>query len=136
MSPRDTQEQVIIFPAGTAANSSSVAKEMQSYWHVYAEVITTGFTGTIKFQCSDQEAGPPDLSGVQGATGAANAWDYVQVKKLTNNISIDGATGIVYAGVTVIERYEFNQNGGRWYGATISGYAGGSIQIKLKGYGT
>lgn len=133
---RDTQEQVIIFPAGTAANGSSVAKEMQSYWHVYIEVVTTGFSGTIKFQCSDQEAGAPDLSGVQGATGAANAWDYVQVKKLTNNTSIDGATGVPYVTATGIERYEFNQNGGRWYGATISGYAAGSIQVKFKGYGT
>lgn len=132
MGQRDTQEQTIIFPAGTAANGSSTPKEMQSFWHVAIEVAMTGFTGTIKFQVSDAET-VPDFSAPASAT---NPWDYCQVKLLSDNSSVNGATGVTGAATTSVARYEFNSNCGKWFGATISGYAAGSVQVKLKGYGT
>lgn len=132
MAQRDNQEQTILFPAGTAANGSSTAKELQSYWHVAAEVVMTGFTGTIKFQASDAES-VPDFSAAASAT---NPWDYCQVKLLSDNSSVNGATGVTGAVTTSVARYEFNSNCGRWFGATISGFAAGTIQVKIKGYGT
>ena len=127
---RDVTEQDILFSAA-AADGSSSAKEHQSHWHIAIEVIMMGFTGTVKFQSADCQQAPT----FSAAQSAANPWDYVQIKTLSDGSSVNGATGITGAATTSVVRYEFNSNTGKWFGATISGYAAGSVTVKIKGYG-
>ena len=129
---RDTIEQVIIIPAGTAATFQSQAKEMQSFWHVAIEVLPVAFTGTITFVSSDAET-QPDFTAAASAT---NPYDTVQVKLLADNSSVNGATGLAIAGTSAPIRAEFNSNTGRWFGAKVSAYTSGSVGVKFKGYGT
>ncbi len=68
----------------------------------------------------------PDFSAPQSST---NTWDYIQVKDYQNNASIDGDTGIAFAGTDDVRIVELNTNNLRWVGATITARVAGSINL-------
>lgn len=81
----------------------------------------------VKFQGSIQEEAP-DFSAAQSAT---NQWDYVNVVDLEDQASIDGDTGITFAGADDNRLVEVNINSLRWINAIISSWTAGEITLKV-----
>lgn len=120
-------EEVPLFSA-KAATGSTVAFPVSDRQHVFATYSSTGSANfTMKFQVSDQIVAP-DFSSAASAT---NRWTYVQVKELITATAIDGATGIAQAGADAVRLFEVNTNGQRWFGATITAYAAGAINLHV-----
>lgn len=126
---RETTNQIILLSAA-AANGASASAEVESFRHVLLELAQVGFTGTIKFVCSNADT-PPAFGSAASAT---NPWDYVAVKDMIDNSSVAGGTGITGTATTSIKNLELNTNGVKWVGAIISGYSAGSVTLKAKGY--
>ena len=111
---------------GATATGSSVAVLVENFQHILATLSSSWSANfTIKFQWSMQ-LDRPDFSAPQSST---NTWDYIQVKDYQNNASIDGDTGIAFAGTDDVRIVELNTNNLRWVGATITARIAGSINL-------
>ncbi len=78
-------------------------------------LITTGFTGTIKFYASNtpETDTAPDLGNTADST---NSYAVVRSINLQDGNPIDGATGEVFTTNTSVTRYEINDNNANWVG--------------------
>lgn len=83
---------------------------------------------TVKIVGSMQETAP-DFSAAQSPS---NQWDYIQVKDLEDGASIDGDTGIVFAGTADNRQVEVNTNLVRWIGVIVSGYSAGNVTVRMQ----
>lgn len=111
-----------------AATGSTKAYYVQDYQHIFAQFASSGTANyTMKFQISNSDAAP-DFSAAASKT---NPRSYIQVKELITNTAIDGSTGITAAWADAVRNFEINTNGQRWFGATITAYAAGSIDLVL-----
>lgn len=127
---RAFQELFSIFSAAVA-NSTGAVLEVDDFRHLILHLASSGNASfTIKIQGSIQEA-KPDFSA---ASSPANAWDYLQIKKLADASTVNGATGVAPAGTDVSSLYEVNTNGFKWLCATISGYSAGNVYLFAKSY--
>jgi hypothetical protein len=79
------------------------------------------FAAVLKVCMSNSDT-CPDFGKVQSVT---NSYDYVDIIDLEDNASIDGDTGITYAGADDHRNFEVNTNGAKWFSVIpISGTAG------------
>lgn len=96
--------------------------------HVEANVYTASSSNfTLKFIASNQDG--VDMNAAQSST---NRWDYVQLVRLSDEVSYNGTDGIVPAGTDVTENYEVNANGVKWVTAVISSYTTGNLNLTLR----
>jgi len=85
---------------------------------------------TIKFQGSMSDT-VPNFAAAQSNT---NRWDYIQVKDYQNNATIDGDTGIAFAGTDDVRIVEANTNGLKWICAVITARSAGAISLRLQAF--
>lgn len=115
-----------------AANGASAQGQcnMEEFQHVEFEAAMTGFTGTVKFAASNADT-CPDFGA---AATAANPWDYVKCINQIDGSSVAGGTGLSGTATTSVTNLEANTNGFKWFGAIISSYSAGSLDLRAKGY--
>ena len=111
-----------------AAVTLSESKLIEDYRHGVINVITTGFTGTIKVKISDQEL-PPDFSAASTPT---NHWSYVDLKgRDDGGVTIVGVTGIVHTTDTSNASFAINTDSVRWVAVHVEARAAGSVSVLL-----
>ena len=120
------QERTMLDEVATTTWSS--AFNVADYQHVDLTVATTAATSTVTVACSMQQL-EPTFSSVASAT---NRWDYVQVLDYENGASIDGDTGVVFAGATEVRLLELNINNARWC-SVYNNRTTGTTTVKLLG---
>lgn len=87
-------------------------------------------SGTVKMQGSIAETRPAFGS----AQSATNRWDYVQMKDLEDNSSVDGDDGVVATGTDIARQFEVNVSGLRWFCPVVTARVAGSFNVHVKGY--
>lgn len=87
---------------------------------------------TIKFQGAIG-MNPPDFSA---AKSVDNQWEYIQMKDYQNGASINGSTGVAFAGTDDVRMFEFNTNGLSWVNATITAISAGEVTLIGRAYST
>jgi len=129
---RHFSEPFVILSA-KATTGTGVSMEVSDWQNILITLSSqTSANFTVKFQGS-QSLTSPDFSAAQSAT---NEWDYIQVKDYQNGASIDGDTGVAFAGTDDVRMFEFNTNGLRWVTATVTARSAGSVNVKMVGYST
>jgi hypothetical protein len=125
---RTYTQQTILFSA-KAADGASTPQTVIDFTHLELELCLVGFTGTVKFVCSDAD----DAPAFGSAASLANPWTYVKSIDLIDGSAVNGGTGITGVATSSITNLEVNINGKNWFGAIISGYSAGALTLKLKG---
>lgn len=113
---------------GTGANNPLLVEDFD-----YLVISVAGATLpdlTVKFQGSILQA-KPDFASAQSV---ANPWDYVQVRDYQNASSIDGDTGVVFAGTADVRQFRVNVDGLKWFAANVTARAAGSVSVLVKGF--
>lgn len=88
---------------------------------------TTGSANlTVKIQGSDQD--DVDFNAAQSGT---NRWDYMQIKDLEDNSSIDGDIGIVLAGTDDNRSFEININSKKYISANLTAWSAGQMNLTV-----
>ncbi len=102
--------------------------EVSDFRHAVLYVSGSGSANlTVKFQGSLLEAKP----NFTAAQSTANPWDYVQIKDLQNGATVDGDTGVVFAGSNDVRQFEVNTNGLEWLTANVTAIAAGNVTVEL-----
>ena len=70
----------------------------------------------------------PDFSSAASET---NQWKYVQTKNLEDGSTIDGDTGVNFAGTAGTENVEVNTNNLRWLAVEVSGHSAGTVTVVM-----
>ena len=71
----------------------------------------------------------PNFSAARSAT---NRWEHVDVFDLQSGTSIDGDTGVSFAGTDDVRMFELNTNGQRWVCAQITAISAGEVTLLAK----
>lgn len=111
-----------------AANGASNPIFINDDRFVEITIITSGFTGTVKFACSDQVAAP----NFGSAAALGNEWTNQATDDDEDGASIAGDTGIAFSASTAVRRLRVNQDTSRWLAAIVSSYSAGSIRVNVK----
>lgn len=85
---------------------------------------------TVKIYGSNQEEAP-NFFASQSST---NQWDYIQLKLLSDNSTVNGTTGIVASGTDIINNYEVNVNAFKWITAEITSWSAGNLGLSIRGF--
>lgn len=135
MSCRRTIKRVTALDAQTAAGYSS-AINVSDYQH-----ITFAHAGAAS---SDQVIKLQGAIGIQGANGTTpptfssaqavgNAWDYIDSIDLEDAASIDGDTGVTFAGADV-RQFSANVDGLDWISFQVVSGSAGAITTTVSCY--
>lgn len=118
----------ILNSAGTSTGENML--KTGAFRNQWITVITTAFTGTVKFSSSNAtETGDiPDTSSTASAT---NEHSVVQSINLQDGNTVNGNTGVAFTSETSVTRYEVNDNNTNFIGAVVSAYTSGSVEIKI-----
>lgn len=108
------------------ADGASEPNYVKDDRHICLEITMVGFTGTLNFVGSLQEA-KPDFSSAPGAT---NPYDNMAFKDYQTGNVTAGDTGIAGTATTDVRIVEVNTNGLNWLGAKISSWNAGTISVK------
>lgn len=131
--------QVSATRGGTAVTSTDAGTGTHTF-HLKGRKIFTGdwrhgeigfYTSgsanfTVKIQGSDQE--DVDFNAAQSST---NRWDYMQIKDLEDNASIDGDTGIVLSGTDDNRSFEINLNAKKYISAVVTTWTAGKMNMTI-----
>lgn len=113
---------------GATATGSTIPMLVMDFMNVIATLASSWSANfTIKFQWSIQDTAP-NFAAAQSAT---NRWTYIQVKDYQDNSSIDGNTWISFAGTDAVRMVEWNTNGLKWIGATITARSAWAITLSI-----
>lgn len=126
---RDYKEYTIL--DAKAADGIGKNIDVKDFRHAVITIATDG-GGTAALVCKIQGAigsTAPDFAAAQTVT---NMWDYIQIKDLEDQGSIDGDTGFVVATADDYRIYEVNINGLNWLNARVSGRSAGSVTVKVQ----
>lgn len=123
-----TPEQALM----TNKAATGIGSEMlvESFQHVILTIAggnTSVLTVKIKASMSDAK---PDFSAAQSET---NRWDYVQLKDLQDNSTINGDSGVALA-ANDVRQFEVNTNGIRFICPDVSAYTSGRVSVYGKGF--
>lgn len=80
---------------------------------------------TVKFQGSTQDEAPT----FGAAQSVSNMWDYVQVKDLEDNSTLDGDTGVTVATADDYRQLEVNTNHLKWISANVTARTEGEVTV-------
>lgn len=94
-------------------------------------LITTGFTWTIKFYASNQNAPGDTIPDLSSAASESNEYSVVQAINLQDGTTVDGNAGVALTTDTSVTRYEVNDNNNSYVGAAVTAYTAWSVKIKL-----
>lgn len=110
-----------------SGDATSTVMDIKDFRHVIIEVVTTGFTGTIKFHGSIAE----DIVDLSSGADGDNPHGTIQIKDLEDADAKDGDTGLALTTDTSVNLYEANINALKWFGASVSSHSAGSVTIKV-----
>jgi hypothetical protein len=111
-----------------AATGVGTTQDVSDYRHIILMVATASSANlTVKFQGS-AEGSAPAFGSAQSVT---NHWDYIEIKDLQDGSAIDGDAGISVAGTDDVRLFEVNTNGLRWFNASVTARAAGSVTAKI-----
>lgn len=130
MNRRAYSDQQIVLNE-VVANGAGTAFDAMDYRNIEIDVIQTGFTGTVKIMASNADV-KPDFTAAASLT---NPWALVKCINLADGSAVNGATGISGTATTSITMLEANTNGIRWICPIVSGYAAGTLTVKVRGVG-
>lgn len=116
--------------AEAAVNGKGIQLYGESFRNIELEIVMTGFTGTIKIAGSNADT-CPDFGAAASLT---NPWDFIKCVNQIDGSSVNGGTGITGAASTSVTQLECNTNGFKWICPIVSGYTGGTVTVKGKGY--
>ena len=90
--------------------------------------VSTGssFDATLYFRGSIQDTAPDMLL----AKSATNQWDNLDFYSLQNGTSIDGDTGVAYAGTDNCEIYKIQADGIKWLSVVLTKYVAGTATVE------
>ena len=126
---RDFKEYTILDAAATTGAGKSIFCD--DFTHAIISVNTADSANlTLKFAGSIQEPSP----NFAAAQSPANSFDYIQAKDLEDGSSIDGDTGIAFAGTDDNRILELNINALKYLTAVITARAAGSVTVKVRLY--
>jgi len=113
-----------------STNTQSVMSSSADFRTATFTLITTWFTGTIKFFASnaDNVWTAPDLSST---ANTSNEYSTVRSIDLNDGTAIDGDIWITSTIETAVRRFEINDNNNNWVGIKTSSVTAWSIQVKL-----
>ena len=114
----------------TAISETAMINTSNFAWIVIT-VITTGFTGDIKFYASNQQAintSAPDLSIAASET---NEYSTVAIIDAENVGGINWDTWLSLTAETSQKRYHINDGNTNWTGLKISGTVSWSVTLKI-----
>lgn len=112
------------------ADGTGTEQDVSQWGWLEVEVCTTGFTGTIKFYSSLST-----VDGVNFANAASkdNPYGAIAFYDLENPAAvIAGNTGKAYAADTGVHIYTINQTAAQAFCAKISGYAAGTVTVRVR----
>lgn len=105
-------------------------KKSGAYRNQGITLITTWFTGTIKFYASNAtETGT--IPNLTNTADTDNEYSVVQSINLQDGNTIDGNTWVVLAADTSVTRYEVNDNNTSFIGVAVTARTGWSVEIKV-----
>jgi hypothetical protein len=113
------------------AATGGAAESVEAFRNVEVEVVMTNFTGTLKFAAANAETAPDPTN----AASLANPWAYVKAINLIDGSSVVGGTGLTGAATTSVTMLEINTNGIKWIIPEVTSYTGGTLTVKVKGFG-
>jgi hypothetical protein len=118
---------VNLFPAGTALTGAAAAHNVKDSDYAAVEVLTTGFSGTYKFQGSNANTKP----NFGAAASATNPWSYISFKEMTAlGTTVAGATGITETTQTTVRNFLIDTPCLKWIGVDMTRSAG-SVEMNL-----
>lgn len=127
---RNVTQQFLILTAKETTGIGTSAL-VESFRHLLLTLSSQSNANfTVKFQGSNSDD-CPNFSTAQSAT---NEWDYVQVKDLQDNSTVNGDTGVAFAGTDDVRQFEMNTNGLKWINARVTAISAGSVNVKGKGF--
>lgn len=130
MSKRIYQNYTILNAKATTGAGTAV--NVQDYGHLVIWLATDGGGDaalTVKIQGSIS-VDEPNWDSAQSVT---NEWDYLDVKDLQDDASIDGDTGIAVATADDYRLLKVNNDGGlKWLNVVVTARSEGEITAKCK----
>lgn len=118
-------QEYLIFDAATTASTGNTMLALD-WQHVILTLSSTSSANfTIKIQWSNS-LNKPDFSA---ARTVSNRREYIQIKDLQNAASIDGDTGVTFAGTDDVRMFEVNTNRLKWISATITAISAWSVTL-------
>ncbi len=127
---RNYQDPIKVFTA-QATVADSGAYLVQDFRHIILLLSTASSANlTVQVKGSIQDEMPTFSS----AASASNQWDYIQLKDLEDQSSLDGDVGVVYAGTDAVRQFELNVNALKWIGISVTARAAGSVNATIQPY--
>lgn len=121
---RASQPNLVILDKATVTGAGK-AQLATDFRHILLSVVGSNTASfTIKFAGSMQNE-MPDFNTSPSYT---NQWDYVQVKDLINQNTIDGSTGLTFS-ANGVKNIEVNTNGLRWVTAIVTSMTSGEASV-------
>jgi hypothetical protein len=118
---------VSLFSAA-AATAASAAHKCKDADIVAVEVLTTGFSGTYKFQGSNANTAP----NFGAAASATNPWSYISFEEMTAlGTVVAGGTGITETTQTTVRNFLIKTPTLKWIGVDMTRSAG-SVTMNLQ----
>jgi NCAIR mutase (PurE)-related protein len=124
------QDPIKVFTA-QATTGDSQAYLVQDFRDVVLLLSTADNANlTVQVKGSIQDSIP----NFAGAATASNQWDYIQLKDLEDQSSLDGDVGVVYAGTDAVRQFELNVNALKWIGISVTARVAGSVDATIQPY--
>ena len=114
-----------IFDAATSTSTGNTMLAIDRQHVILTLSSASNANFTIKIQGSNSLE-KPDFSAARTVN---NRWEYIQIKDLQNAASIDGDTGVSFAGTDDVRMFEVNTNRLKWICATITAHSAGAITL-------
>lgn len=114
----------------TATGETAMTNTSNFAW-VVITVITTAFTGDIKFYASNQKSLNTSRPNLSVAASATNEYSTVAIINAENDWGIDWNTGLSLTANTSQKRYHINDGNTNWVGLIISGSVSWSVVLKI-----
>lgn len=124
------QDEITLMSAQAA---TGIDKRMfvRDYRHIVLTVVGASSPNlTVKIAGGAGDDYPTPTS----AQSDTNRWDYVQIKDLEDASTLDGDTGVVFAGTADVRQFEVNTNGLDWIIPHVTARSAGSVSIYGKPY--
>ena len=124
--------QLIDICSAAVADGAGTSIDVSQYSKIFLQLGSAASGGAsslvVNFVGSASNSAPAFAS----ARSVSNNFEYIDVIDLQDGASIDGDTGITFAGED-FRNLEINVGGLHWINAVISSYASGALTLKVLG---
>lgn len=120
----------LVIGTSLSANGIGSNVNISRYKNIGLEIVTVGFTGTIKIGSSFQKHNDSSLDFSTSASDT-NRHNKVAMWDLNDNTFTDGSTGLSFTTDTGVYQYEVNAGDFRTINAILSAVSAGNINVRV-----